>query len=303
MTVSHNEQHNGRLSSGVALGFSAYLVWGFFPLYFKLVAHLSPLAVICHRILWSCVFLSAVVVLLRRQRELVRAVSQPRVLLCLCCSTLLIAGNWLVFLYAVSGGHVLQSSLGYFINPLISVLLGFLFLGERLQRWQNISLLLALAAVVGLTLSQGQLPWVALVLALTFGTYGLLRKQVAVDALIGLTVETWLLAPPAVAVLWWLQQQGVPFWGQWPSDAAVLVVSGVVTAIPLLLFAAAARRLRLATIGFLQYITPTLHFLQAVVLYHEPFTLIHGVCFGLIWLALLIYSWASLRRPRYAVKP
>lgn len=299
MTPLIKSEQNSRLNVGVLLGFSAYLVWGFFPLFFKMVDHLSPLAVICHRILWSCVFLILIVVLLRRQREVVQACRQPRVLLTLCCTTVLIACNWLVFLYAVSGGDILQSSLGYFINPLISVLLGFVFLGERLQRWQYISLLLALIAVVGLTVIQGQLPWVALVLAATFGTYGLLRKRVAVDALVGLTVETLLLAPLALAVLLWKHQSGVMFWGQLPADPYVLMMSGVVTAIPLLLFAAAARRLRLATVGFLQYVTPTLHFLQAVVLYREPFTATHAACFSLIWAALLIYSWASLRQPRY----
>jgi len=282
--------------NGVLLGLSAYLVWGFFPAFFKSVAHIPPLEVACHRIVWSLATLVPLALLTRRQGEILAALRTPRVLATLACSTLLIASNWVIFIYAVESGQVLLSSLGYFINPLVSVLLGFVFLKERLQRWQNLSLLLAIGGVATMTLLQGRLPWIALVLAITFGTYGLLRKQVSVDALVGLSVETLLLTPLALAYLL-RPASGTPFWGSLPLDPVLLPLSGVVTAIPLLLFAAAARRLRLATIGFMQYLTPTLHFLIAVALFGETFTPSHAAGFGLIWLALTVYTAATLRGP------
>ena len=286
------------LRTGVLLGIAAYFFWGFFPAFFKLVDHLSPLSILCHRIIWSFSFLLLLIIITRRHAEVFSMLRQRKVLLTLCASTLLIAGNWLVFLYAVNAGHVLQSSLGYFITPLFTILLGFLFLGERLYRWQNISLLLAASGVLCLTIAQGELPWISLLLAFTFGTYGLLRKKVAVDSLIGLTVETLLLAPIALIYLFYADNQGVAFFGEQSLDPLFLMLSGVVTAIPLLLFAAAARRLRLATVGFLQYITPTLHFLLAIFAFREPFSTVHAISFSLIWAALLIYTIASLGRTK-----
>lgn len=284
--------------TGVFLGIAAYFFWGFFPAFFKLVDHLSPMIILCHRLLWSFAFLVLLIVLTRRHTEVFAALRKPNVLLTLCASTVLIAGNWLVFLYAVNAGHVLQSSLGYFITPLFTIFLGFIFLGERLHRWQNISLLLAASGVLSLTIAQGVLPWISLLLAFTFGSYGLLRKKVGVDSLIGLMVETLLLAPFALVFLFYVDSQGGRFFGETSIDTLVLILSGVVTAIPLLLFAAAARRLRLATVGFLQYITPTLHFLLAIFAYQEPFSVVHAVSFSLIWAALLIYSIAGFRRAR-----
>lgn len=285
------------LRTGVLLGIAAYTFWGFFPAFFKLVDHLSPLVILCHRIVWSFAFLVLLVVATGRHSEVFSTLRQRKVVLTLCASTLLIAGNWLTFLYAVNAGHVLQSSLGYFITPLFTILLGFLFLGERLHRWQNISLLLALSGVIWLTVAQGELPWISLILAFSFGTYGLLRKKVDVDSLIGLTVETLLLTPMALIFLFYAGSQGNNFFGELSADPMFLMLSGVVTAIPLLLFAAAARRLRLATVGFLQYITPTLHFLLAVIAFREPFSTVHAISFALIWAALLIYTIASLRKP------
>ena len=220
-------------------------------------------------------------------------------LLTLCGSKLLIATNWLVFIYAVQHDEVLQSSLGYFITPLISVLLGFIFLRERLNRWQLCSVLLALVGVLNLAFHHGQFPWIALVLAITFGLYGLLRKVARVEAMIGLTVETLLLGPIAFGYLIYLgmQQESSFLTGSLRLDL-LLPLSGVVTAIPLLLFVAAARRLQLATIGFLQYITPSLHFVLAVVIYNEPFSQGHLFSFLFIWTGLGIYSSDALWKSR-----
>ena len=216
-------------------------------------------------------------------------------------SALLIATNWLVFIIAVGHAQVIQSSLGYFITPFVSVLLGVIFLKERLSRLQIISLILAAAGVVLLTVHYGRFPWVSLILASTFGSYGLFRKVVTVDSITGLTVETLLLAPFALGYLAYVTLNGTgSFPGQVPQTNVFLVFAGVATSVPLLLFASAARRLRLATIGFLQYITPTMHFLLAVLLYKEPFTQAHLACFLLIWAGLCCYSYDAVWRMRVA---
>ena len=216
-------------------------------------------------------------------------------------SALLIATNWLVFIIAVGHAQVIQSSLGYFMTPFISVLLGVLCLQERLRRLQLISLLLAAVGVLLLTARYGRFPWEALILALTFGSYGLIRKIVAVDSLTGLTVETILLGPAALGYLIFLSREGnSAFPAVGLQTSILLVLSGVATAVPLLLFASAARRLRLATIGFLQYITPTLHFLLAVLLYKEPFTQAHLTSFLFIWSGLCCYSYDAWRGMRTA---
>jgi len=229
-----------------------------------------------------------------------QVVQNRSILLTLCCSTLLIATNWLFFLFAIQREEVLQSSLGYFIAPLVSVLLGRVFLRERLSGWQRLSVAFALGGVLNLAFRQGQFPWIALVLATTFGLYGLLRKIARVEAMLGLTVETLLLAPLSLGYLVYLlfQQQGA--FGESLRFDLLLPLSGVVTAIPLLLFVGAARRLRLATIGFLQYITPSLHFLLAIGLYHEPFSRNQFASFLLIWFGLGIYSWDSIQKNRSA---
>lgn len=282
---------------GIVLGLSAYLVWGFFPVYFRALAGAAPLEIVAHRIAWSALLLLLLCALRRQGKALCSALGDRRTLLFLSGSTLLIGTNWLVFIYAVERGEVLQSSLGYFINPLVSILLGFAFLGERLNRWQQASLLLAASGVLYLTLHSGQVPWIALILAWSFGLYGLLRKVAQVDALTGLTVETLLLAPLATGYLLWLQAQGEAMFlaGSLRHDL-LLPLAGAVTALPLLCFAGAARRLRLATVGFLQYITPTLHFVLAVGLFGEPFSATHLVSFACIWAGLAIYTADALRQ-------
>lgn len=289
--------------AGVAYGVAAYGLWGIFPLYFKAIKTVPTLEVLAHRVIWSLAFL-VVLMLWRHNWPAARqALRSRQTLLILCATTLLIGGNWLVFIWAVANGHVLQASLGYFVNPLVNVLLGLLFLRERLRRGQTISVLLAAVGVGYLTLKLGQFPYLALFLALTFGSYGLLRKIVKVEAMAGLTVETALLAPAAIAFLGYQMYHGQAVFGAGSLTLNLpLLSAGFVTAIPLLWFTEAARRLRLATLGFLQYLSPTGHFLCAVVIFGEPFSSTHLIAFGFIWTALAIYSIeaAVYSRARYA---
>jgi chloramphenicol-sensitive protein RarD len=284
---------------GVIYGLAAYLCWGFFPVYFKSVHVVPPLEMVAHRICWSLAFLLLLVAGKGAWREMGNLLSRPKSLAALTVSTLLIATNWLVFIYAVSAGEVLQSSLGYFINPLVSVLLGFVFLGERLERVQWVSIALAVCGVLYLAASYGSVPWISLLLAASFGLYGLIRKALHVEPLVGLTVETLLLAPFALIYLVVLNQRGTGIFLASSTQLDLLIpMAGIVTAIPLLLFAAAAKRLRLATVGFLQYITPTMHFVLAVTVYGEIFTHTHLISFLLIWCGLALYSWHAYRTVR-----
>jgi chloramphenicol-sensitive protein RarD len=284
---------------GVLLALACYLFWGFFPLYFKLLAHIPALEVLCHRIVWSLACLLPLALLGHRRAALSDACRDRATLLRLGVTTLLIALNWLLFLHAVASDQVLESSLGYFINPLVSALLGGLFLGERLSRAQYLALLLACAGVAHRTWQLGHLPWIALTLAVTFGLYGLLRKEARADALTGLTIETALLAPLALAYLVVLGVGGHgAFLAGTPRDNLLLPLAGAITALPLVTFTAAARRLRLTTIGFLQYLTPTLHFVCAVVFFQEPFDAQQLASFALIWGGLLLYSLDALRQLR-----
>jgi chloramphenicol-sensitive protein RarD len=288
------QPHSFPAGAGIGLlyGLCAYLVWGFFPFYFKAFGTVPPFQIVCHRIAWSFVFLILLSFRPGRWHDIRLAITNPLALLTLVTSAILIATNWLVFIVAVGRGEVLQSSLGYFITPFVSVLLGLIFLKERLRRLQKVSLLLAAAGVISLAVRFGSIPWTALILAITFGSYGLLRKVVKTDALTGLTGETILLAPLAGAYLLYAAWRGDGVFLMEGGQLDLLLMSaGVVTAVPLLLFAAAARRLKLATIGFLQYITPTMHFLLAVAVYGEPFSSAQLTSFLCIWAGLIFYSW------------
>ena len=281
---------------GVLYGLAAYLCWGFFPVYFKAVHVVAPLEMVAHRICWSLAFLLLLIAGKGAWRDVRLLLARPKPLAALSVSTLLIATNWLVFIYAVDSGEVLQSSLGYFINPLVSVLLGYVFLRERLDRAQWLSIVLAAAGVIYLAVSYGSVPWISLLLAATFGVYGLIRKALHVEPLVGLTVETLLLAPFALIYLIVLHQRGTGIFLANSTQLDLLIpMAGIITAIPLLLFAAAAKRLRLATVGFLQYITPTMHFLLAVTVYQENFTHTDLVSFILIWCGLALYSLHAYR--------
>jgi len=284
---------------GLYYALAAFVLWGVAPAYFKLIQQVPPAEIIVHRILWSCVLMALVLGLSRRFVGWRHLRDNPRLLATLALTALLISGNWLTFVYAVNSGRMLDASLGYYINPLVNVLLAVLFLGERLRRLQAAAVLLALLGVVYQVYELGRLPWISLVLAFSFGCYGLLRKQVALDALNGLGVETALVAPLALIYFVQLYAQGQAQFGQVSlSLDALLIAAGVVTTVPLALFAAGARRLPYTTIGFLQYISPSIGIVLAVACYGEHFGPARAVTFGLIWLGLALFSWDAWRQQR-----
>ena len=285
---------------GVLYAVLAYTAWGLFPLYFHQLAGIPALEVVLHRTLWSLVFLLVVLAVLRRWAWMPALLRQPRVLGAFALSALLLSANWVVYVWAVQHQHVVDASLGYFILPLVNVALGFVFLHERPRPGQWLAVAVAAAGVLWLTVQTGRLPWIALVLALTFGFYGLLRKVASLGALEGLALETMLLAPVTIGVLgyWAWQGQGVLLHGD-AASIGWLLLAGPLTAIPLPLFAAGARRIPLATMGILQYISPTLQFALGVWIFNEPFQASRLLGFALIWAALLVYSlegWWSSRR-------
>jgi chloramphenicol-sensitive protein RarD len=309
MRALMSRQHNPSIpsadhrsgQSGLLAAVGAFVLWGLFPIYLKPLAGVPALEVIAHRIVWCCLLVFAWLAV-RGELGLVRAaladpVSRKRLL----ASATLISINWLIYVWAVTHEHVLDASLGYFINPLVNVLLGVAVLGERLNRAQKTAVALAAAGVLYLAVVAGRPPWIALALAASFGLYGLIRKVVAVDSVPGLATETLLLAPFAVALLAWNEAQGVAALGH--SSAlvnALLVGSGLVTAIPLVLFAYGARRIPLSTVGLVQYIGPTLQFLIGVLVFHEAFSLSRGIGFAFIWIALAVYAADGLWRSRKA---
>ena len=276
---------------GIAYAALAYIAWGLFPIYFHQLADIGPVEVVMHRTVWSLLFLLGVLAVRRQWGWLGGVLSSPRILLAFAASALLLAGNWLTYVWAVSHNHVLDSSLGYFMLPLVNVALGFIVLHERPRRGQWLSVAVAASGVCWLWLLAGHPPWVALSLALTFGFYGLLRKVAVLGALEGLALETMLLAPLALAGLAVLSWQGDSALVRGSAASlTLLVLAGPLTALPLLLFAAGARRISLTTMGILQYISPSLQFLLGVWLFREPFEAARLIGFVLIWLALLMYG-------------
>ncbi len=279
-------------SKGIISTVSAFVIWGTVPVYWKLLDHVPPSNVMAHRVVWSFIFVLTVILIKGRVNEVKAALSSPGTFITMVITSILIGTNWLIFIWAVNTEQIVEASLGYFINPLINVLLGVVFLRERLRIWQTIPVILAAIGVVLLTVQSDRFPWIALVLAFSFGLYGLLRKTAKVASLPGLTVELLILIPFATFYIFKLNNG--QFFGE--TDLAVnalLIGGGVVTAVPLLLFAHGARRIPYATVGFFQYIAPTGQLLIGVLLYGEPFTLSHLVSFGFIWVALLLYSFAT----------
>jgi chloramphenicol-sensitive protein RarD len=282
--------------AGLLYGLGAYLVWGVLPLYFKLLAEAGATEIVAHRIIWSVLFLAVLATLWRRWPAIRAAFGSRRVMATLFLTAMLIAANWLIYIWAVINGHVLAGSLGYYLNPLVNVLLGMALLKERLTRAQLGAVLLAGLGVAVLAARAGDSLWISLSLAFSFGLYGFIRKVAPVDALEGLAIETAILAPASLAWILFLQQQGTGGFGHYSTGLTVLlIVGGAVTAIPLLLFNAAAKRLPYSTLGFLQYIAPSLQFLLAVAIFNEAFTTAHAICFGAIWTALAIFAWEGLR--------
>jgi len=282
--------------AGVAVTTLAFLMWGLLPIYWKFLQGVDALDITAHRVIWSLAFTGVLLGIGGRWGEVARAMATKRAAARLMLGAALLGTNWLIYVWAINEDHILDTSLGYFIAPLVSVVLGCLLLKERLRKWQAVSLALAAAAVTVRVIAHGQLPWVALALAGTFGLYGLHRKTSRLESLPGLAAETVLLTLPALAFLAYLFADGRGVVGhcEWPIYL-LLVGGGVATSLPLLLFAYGARKIRLSTVGFLQYLAPSCTFLLGVFVYREPFDALHLGTFALIWAALAIYSADSLR--------
>lgn len=276
---------------GILFGIGAYLSWGFFPLYFKAIQNVPALQIMFHRVVWSFVFLAVVIAFRKEWRELIGKATSRRVLIIYALAGALLAINWLVYIYGVNSGQVVETSLGYYINPLVSVALGVVVLRERLRPAQWAPIGLAAAGVLYLTLSYGTLPWIALALAFSFGLYGLAKKLSPFGSLHGLMLETAILLLPALGFLLYAEGQGTGAFGHagWETSL-LLALSGILTMLPLLMFASAARSIPLWMVGLLQYIAPTGQFLIGVLVYHEPFNTTRIIGFSVIWAALLIFT-------------
>jgi chloramphenicol-sensitive protein RarD len=283
--------------AGLIAGLGAYLIWGVLPLYLKLLTGVPAADVLANRILWSLVLIAGIVAVSGGAGRLRAAVLQPRLLALLFASAAAIAINWLIYTWAILNGHVLETSLGYFINPLISIVFGVALLGERLARVQWLAVGLAAAGVATVAIANGALPLISLGIALSFAIYGLIRKYAAVDAITGLLIETFLLAPIAIG---WLLTRPTGMFDHPPGISALLIAGGALTAVPLLLFGVAARRLPLSTIGVMQYISPSMVFLQAIFLFGEPIDPWQLLAFALIWAGLAVYTRSLLARPSAA---
>ncbi len=285
------EKKSSQLASGILYAGGAYLLWGLLPPYWKLLDHVPALQIPAHRILWSFVALAAFISLRRGWGAVKEALLNRKTALTLALTAVLVCVNWTVFIWAVVSGQLVESSLGYFMNPLLSVALGVLLLRERLTLWQGVSVALAVGGVVYLAAGLRALPWISVSLALTFGFYGLLRKTVAVDSVSGTFIESLYLLPLTLLFLGWETALGRGAFGK-PGllTNVLLILAGPVTALPLVWFASGARRIPLSMVGFLQYLTPTLHLALGVLLYREPFTRTHLVSFSLIWAGILTYT-------------
>jgi chloramphenicol-sensitive protein RarD len=292
------------MSKGVWNGLAAYALWGFFPIYWKLLHEVSALEVIGHRISWSFLLLIVVILLTRQWKNFRTAALSPKVVGIYFLAGVLLTINWLIYVWGVNSGFIVETSLGYFINPLISVLLGVLFLRERLRSMQWVAVALAAAGVLYLTLTYGRPPWIALSLAASFGTYGLVKKLAPLGSLYGLTLETALVFPMALIYLVFMGTTGTgAFLHQGVLIDILLIGTGAVTSIPLLMFASAARQIPLTMIGILQYIAPTLQFLIGVFLYHESFDQSRFIGFSLVWLALIIFWVENYLATRAPIQP
>ncbi len=287
---------------GLAFGLMAYALWGVLPIYFKALGGVPATDIVAHRIVWSLLFLAFLVAVTRGWRPIREGLRNRHTLRLLLASSALIAINWLLYVYAVTSGHILAGSLGYYLNPLMNIMLGRFVLRERLTKVQWAAVVIAAAGVSGLAWGAGTTLWISLTLCVTFATYGLLRKIVSVDAIGGMAIETAILFPLALGWLLWGFSAGHPSFGSSDTETWLLVAAGVVSTTPLLLFTAAARRLRYSTLGILQFIAPTLQFIIAVWLYGEAFTTAHAIAFGAIWTALALYVASLIQTMRNAAR-
>jgi len=287
------------MNKGIFYAIGAYFLWGIFPIYWKLIQDVPALEIIAHRIVWAFIFVMIVMTVTKDWHGIIQAIKDRKAVLTFLVTAILLFINWLVYIWAVNAGNIVDASLGYFINPLMNVLLGVIFLRERLRLWQWIPVGIAVLGVLYLTVSYGALPWIGLTLAFTFGIYGLLKKTATLSSINGFTLEIGFMFIPALAYLLILGSNGQGSFPHGPAlETILLLFTGVATGLPLLLFGAAARLISLSTLGFIQYMAPTMQFLIGVFVYGEAFTPERMIGFGLIWLALTIYSVDSLRARR-----
>ena len=295
MSPTSSGETTHRSISGAIFGASAFLIWGISPLYWKTLTAVPALEIVSHRVVWSFLILMPLILFRGRWKDFLSVLTNWRSMAILVVTSLFVSCNWLVYIWAINNGFLLQASLGYYINPLVNVLLGTLFLRERLRSFQVLAVLLAGAGVLYLTIVYGRFPWIACILGFTFGLYGLIRKVIAVGSLVGLTMETFLLTAPALGYLIYLERDGSAAFFKLSLQIDLLLIgTSVVTALPLLLFARSARRVKLTTLGFLQYIAPTCMFGMAVFIFLEPFRTEQLISFTLIWAALTVYSTDSV---------
>tara|TARA_R110000744_G_scaffold135136_1_gene244531 strand:- start:22 stop:936 length:915 start_codon:yes stop_codon:yes gene_type:complete len=291
------------LRAGIISAISAYAMWGVAPLYFKLIDHINADEILVHRVVWSTILLMLVVLLTKRWRNFITTISQPKVIMRLTISAAFLGVNWFMFIWAVNNDHLLDASLGYYINPLFSVALGVIFLGERLRPWQLVAVGLAFVGVMIQLIMVGSLPMVSLALAATFGTYGLLRKQLPLDSFVGLLIESLMMLP--IALIYWLvflKTNTSNMLDNPVSLNVLLICAGIVTTAPLLCFTAATKRMTLSALGFFQYIGPSIMFLLATFYYQEPLYLAKLITFAFIWTALAIFSFDSIKARKRAKK-
>lgn len=280
-------------NKGIIFALGAYIIWGFLPIYWKQIEHISSYEIIAHRVLWSFIFMIVFIIVTSRLRLFMKDLKfifkDKKKVAALFFASVVITSNWLVYIIAVNTGHILDASLGYYINPLISILFGFVLLGERFSKIQWGAIIIVFAGVTYLAVGLGAAPWISLFLATSFSVYGLIKKMINLDAIFALAVETFVLAPFALIYILFLEGSGQGNFG-FNADSLVMMGTGVATAIPLLLFALGAQRIRLSLIGFLQYFAPTIMLLIGVFMYDESFTDIHKVAYILIWSGLILYT-------------
>jgi chloramphenicol-sensitive protein RarD len=289
------------MNKGIGYAIGAYLLWGILPMYWKLLDHVPALEIILHRVIWSFLLLIVIILATKGWETFRKAISSPRVIRIYLISAMLLGGNWLLYIWAVNAGFIIETSLGYFINPLVSVLLGVVFLGERLRPVQQVAIGLAAGGVLYLTISYGALPWIALTLAVSFGLYGLIKKAAPLGSIHSLTLETGILLLPALGTLIYFEvNHRAAFLNTELTTDLLLFSAGLVSATPLLLFSMAARRIPLSMVGLLQYIAPSIQLVLGIFVYHEPFNRARLIGFSLVWAALILYwgeGWWSRRTP------
>ncbi len=285
-----NTNSNDRLT-GVIFASIAYILWGFLPIYWKLLKQVPAVEIIAHRILWSCAFVVLLILFLRQWDKIIIALKNSKNLILIMLCSILVTINWFTYIWAVNSNHIVETSMGYYISPLISVFFGMTVLKEKLCAYKYVSIILASIGVILITVQYGKVPWIALALAISFGIYGLLKKLIVVESIIGLALETAILVPFALVFIALRQSEGTDAFGTASIPIILLLLgAGVVTAIPLLLFAKATKSVDLSTIGFLQYITPSINLIIGIFVFRESFTGTHFITFGFIWTALLIYT-------------